>query len=150
MANQTINQYQAAIEYFTMTYTPNMQAAARRHLEAADLLTGSVRYDVAGYLYGIAAECAVKAMMLEAGLRPLSDDQRRDDPFYAHFPGLKTLLQDAQLGRNGNALLRCVRDSSFMQYWDTDMRYSKGGDIKKKWTEDWKRQARDVVASIGT
>jgi len=132
-----------------MTYTPNMQAAARRHLEAANLLMDK-HHDVAGYLYGIAAECAVKAMMQEAGLRPQGDDQRRNDPFFAHFPGLKTLLQETQLGRKGSPLLRFASDSSFMQYWDTDMRYSKGGDIKKTWTENWKRQARDVVACIGT
>ncbi len=45
-----------------MAFTPHMPTAARRHLEAAEILFGhGSRLDVSGYLYGIAAECAVKA-----------------------------------------------------------------------------------------
>ncbi|HRF13420.1 MAG: hypothetical protein AW09_002790 [Candidatus Accumulibacter phosphatis] len=66
-----------------MAYPPNMPAAARRHIEAADILFAKSRGDVAGYLYGIAAECALKAMMLEAGMRP--SETRRDDPFSPTF-----------------------------------------------------------------
>ncbi len=48
-----------------MAFTPHMPTAARRHLEAAEILFGNTtRMDVSGYLYGIAAECAVKALML--------------------------------------------------------------------------------------
>jgi hypothetical protein len=57
-----------------VTFEIDMGMAARRHLEAADELAKGVRRDVAGYLYGIAAECAFKAMMLEAGLRPLAKE----------------------------------------------------------------------------
>lgn len=92
-----------------MAYKPNYPASARRHLEAADALYAPEwRRDVAGYLYGIAAECALKAMMQESGLRPLGNDNRKDDPFYAHFPELKTRLRDLQLGRGAASLRRFV------------------------------------------
>ena len=76
-----------------MTFEIDMGMASRRHLEAADELAKGVRRDVAGYLYGIAAECAFKAMMREAGLRPLAKEKQRNDPFFAHFPELRTMLE---------------------------------------------------------
>ena len=50
-----------------MGYTSDDPAAARRHLDAADHLAGGTRRPVAGYLYGIAAECAVKAIQRRRG-----------------------------------------------------------------------------------
>jgi hypothetical protein len=134
-----------------MAYKPNLPASARRHLEAADVLYGPERcWGVAGYLYGIAAECALKAMMQEAGLRPLGNDKRKDDPFYAHFPDLKTRLRDLQVGRAAATLRRFIEDARFMSQWDTDMRYCKGDEIKREWVERWRGQARDSVSAIGT
>lgn len=66
-----------------------MRRAAFRHLQAAEMLANTDRRDVAGYLFGIAAECALKHMMASSGMRPLPESQRRDDPFYAHFEELK-------------------------------------------------------------
>jgi hypothetical protein len=134
-----------------MAYRPNLPASARRHLEAADTLYETERRrDVAGYLYGIATECALKTMMLEAGLRPLGNDKRKEDPFFAHFPALKTQLRDSQLGRAAAKLMRFIEDPSFMSQWDTDMRYCKGDGIKHDWVESWRNQARDIVSAIGT
>lgn len=132
-----------------MTYTPDLPAAARRHLEAADALEHK-RRDVAGYLYGIAAECAVKAMLLDAGRRPLAPEARRDDPHYMHFPELRTALRDAPLGRKDQVWRRYIDDPSFMHHWDTAMRYSKGSEIQESWVDAWRRQAHGAVAGIGT
>lgn len=135
-----------------MSYSPaDFPTSARRHLEAAEaLFDQEKRRDVAGYLFGIAAECALKAMMLEAGLRPLEKDRRREDPFYAHFPQLKTQLRDRQLGRAATPLKTFIENSNFMSQWDTDMRYCKGDQIRPDWVERWRYQARDVVGAIGT
>src|SRR5690349_8669071 len=106
-----------------MGYAVDMPTSARRHFEAAQKLSG-VRVDVAGYLYGIAVECAIKAMMLDAGLRPLPPAQRRDDPFFAHFPQLPTMLRDRLAGRVSAPLKHFLDDRRFMANWSTDMRYS--------------------------
>jgi len=131
-----------------MAFSIDMPAAARRHLLAAEILASESRRDVAGYLYGIAAECAVKAMMFEAGFRPAGN--RRDDPFYEHFPDLRTLLRDHLQGRKGTPLINLINDDAFMNNWSTDMRYSHGKDIDNRWIERWADQARQAVASIGT
>ncbi len=134
-----------------MAYTPDLPAAARRHLQAADVLDreGS-RRDVAGYLYGLAAECACKAMMQEAGMQSRNSDNRREDPFYAHFPELRTMLRDGWLGRRGSPLLHYVDDDNFMSQWNTQMRYCRGSEIKAQWIEKWREQAHLVVDLIGT
>jgi len=52
---------------------PNLPASARRHLEAADALyEADRRKDVAGYLYGVATECALTIDLFSL--------------FYKHFP----------------------------------------------------------------
>jgi len=134
-----------------MAYGSDFSASARRHLEAAHVLYDEERRrDVAGYVYGIAAECAVKALMREAGLPALTKDKRREDPYYAHFPELKTLLRDLQLGRRATTLMRFISDPNFMSQWDTGMRYCKADDIDRSWVDRWRNQAKDVVGAIGT
>jgi hypothetical protein len=132
-----------------MAYLVNYPAAARRHLSAADRLKPTDRRDVAGYLYGIAAECAIKAMMRDAGLRPTG---RRDgnDPFYAHFPELKTLLRDTLGSRRLPTLTAYTQSEAFMKNWAIRMRYSNGRDITDRWVSRWATDANQAVSSIGT
>jgi hypothetical protein len=133
-------------------YPPDMAAAARRHLEAANVLnTHQGRPDVAGYLFGIAAECAVKAMMLEANLWPLPNpDNRNGSPYYMHFPELRTALRDSLQGRSGTPLVKFINSDAFLSNWSTNMRYAKSESILPKWIDAWATQARDAVGAIGT
>ncbi len=132
-----------------MAYAIDTTKSAQRHLSAADVLyDNNTRRDVSGYLYGVAAECAVKALMGELGFR--STPGRQDNPYYAHFPELRSMLRNSLTGRRSAVLLRFISDDKFMSQWSTDMRYSHGRDIKAKWIEAWRDQARQIVASIGT
>ena len=62
---------------------------------------------------------------------------------------LSRMLRDEPLGRRGATLQRYINDN-FMHHWDTSMQYCKGSEIKESWITDWKDQARQAVASIGT
>jgi len=82
-----------------MAYKQAFLNSAKRHLRAAHELRGLTSGGsqpgckaVAGYLFGLSGELAVKAMMRDSGMTPLSPDRRRDDPFFAHFPELKSRL----------------------------------------------------------
>ena len=131
-----------------MAFTPNMKAAAHRHLNAADALNTGHRRDVAGYLYGLSAECAVKAMMIDAGINP--SDVSQNGPFYLHFPHLRTALLDNVTGRRGAVLARLISNDSFFSHWAIDMRYCKGEEILPSWVNAWSAQARNAVGAIGT
>jgi hypothetical protein len=130
-------------------YEQDLRRAAYRHLEAAEILFGTNRKDVAGYLYGMAAECALKHLMTLSGMRPLPDNQRRNDPFYAHFEELKTFLRNAAaLGRRSGELRKYAERSSFMQQWDVTMRYSHGKDVRPEWVDRWRTDAKEVVGAM--
>ena len=60
-----------------MAYSNDYQTSARRHLKAADALyslnTAGAQPGakaVAGYLYGLTGELALKQMMVQSGMRP--------------------------------------------------------------------------------
>lgn len=132
-----------------MGYSQSYLESARRHRDAADTLDSvKDRRDVAGYLYGIAAECALKELMRRSGMRPLAESERREDPFYAHFPDLKTLLAAQVKGRHGGLLRKYAEDSAFMNEWDTDMRYAPRKDLPPHLVERWKMHARRVLADM--
>lgn len=131
-----------------MNYTTDMRAAAYRHLQAGEHLKETHRKDVAGYLFGIAAECALKQLMIASGMRPLPQDQRRDDPFYAHFEDLRKLLLNSAAGRLETELRRYADDSSFCQHWDVTMRYSDGKTVRASWVDRWHENAKNIVGAM--
>ncbi|WP_258593176.1 hypothetical protein [Mesorhizobium sp. AR07] len=119
------------------SYPTNMRAAAHRHLNAGNELSNTHRKDVAGYLFGIAAECALKSLMQSLGIKPLAREYRWNDPFYAHFKELKTLIRDHSEGRKHHDLLKYANDGRFMEHWDVTMRYSDGKLIEDAWVTLW-------------
>lgn len=131
-----------------MPYSIDLANAAIRHYEAGEHLhSTSQRQDVAGYLFGIAAECAVKELMRRSGMRPHIPENRRENPFYAHFPELKTLLRNRIYGRNSQVTQRFI-EASFLHEWDTDMRYAPAKDIDPRKVERWREQAKHAINAM--
>ena len=134
-----------------MAYTKNMRVAAHRHLTSAQVLHAEAKpgarpgcLAVAGYLFGLAGELAIKEMMRDSGIRPLSSAERRDDPFYAHLPVLKSMLSTAT-GRRSQELRKLSENSVLFQNWDTDMRYAPTTEINEVQVDAWKLSAEKPV-----
>ena len=135
-----------------MAYSQDMRKAAHRHLRAAQILHGQAGAGdqpgckaVAGYLFGATAgELAVKELMRYSGMNPLPLADRRDDPFFAHFPELKRMLSTAK-GRRSVELRRFSEDSNLFQNWDIAMRYAPTKDINANWVETWKVSAERLI-----
>ena len=132
------------------SYARDLARSARRHLQAAEhLLDETHRKDVAGYLYGIAAECAMKQMMINSGMRELVVERGNEDPFYAHFEELEeTLVCDQAYGRLPVGLTRYAGNSSFMQHWAISMRYSPGKDIQIEWVNCCVETPKNIVETM--
>lgn len=137
-----------------MAYEQDLSNSARRHLRAANELCGLAAAGaqpgckaVAGYLYGISGELAVKAIMRDSGMRPMAQTERGDDPYFAHFPELKSRLLDTAQGRRSGEL-RVIAESTAFQHWDTSMRYAPTSDIREAWIEDWKAAAHKLVSKM--
>lgn len=138
-----------------MTYSHDYKISARRHLKAAEVLyalnTGGAQpaaKAVAGYLYGLAGELAVKQMMTQSGMRPLADDQRRNDPFYKHFPELKSFLLTAAAGRRSGELLNVARTAQTFQEWRTDMRYAPTREVPTRLVDGWQNDAKKLIVQM--
>jgi hypothetical protein len=104
---------------------------------------------VAGYLFGIAGELAVKELMRTSGMRPLPEADRHDDPFFAHFPVLKRMLATAH-GRRAVELRKLSEDHSLFQNWDVAMRYAPTKDISANWVDRWKASAEKLIDRMET
>jgi len=138
-----------------MAYGKDFAKSARRHLCAADelvaLQSGGSQPGcraVAGYLFGLSGELALKEIMRDSGMSPLAPSSRKDDPFWAHFPRLKSLLVDQAKGRRSDELKKIAEEPSLFQHWDIDMRYAPTKDIKDRWVMTWQRSARELVGKI--
>jgi hypothetical protein len=139
---------------YLMAFSTDLEAAARRHLRVGKCLyeqTGPGSQPecraVAGYLFGIAGELAVKQIMRRIGIRPLEATDRRDDPFYAHFPDLKRMMGEAT-GRRAEVLRRFALKGRLFNHWDTKMRYAPTRDIQEAWVAEWKQSAEELVTRM--
>lgn len=81
--------------------------------------------------------------MRASGMMPAEAD-RHDDPFFAHFPGLKTMLATAQ-GRRAGELRKLSEDPRLFQNWDIAMRYAPTKDISANWVESWRASAEELI-----
>lgn len=138
-----------------MAYQQDLSSSARRHFRAANELFDTETAGaqpgcraVAGYLFGLCGELALKAMMRDSGMRPLTEDLRRDDPFYAHFPELKSLIRDFAQGRRSGELRQLAENASLFQYWDTKMRYAPTTDIHNGWVDNWRSSANQLIQAM--
>lgn len=138
-----------------MAYSRDLKSAARRHLRAAQILHSQAGAGiqpgcaaVAGYAFGLAGELAVKEIMRTSGIRELPSDRRKDDPYYAHFPILRTLLLQQLQGRLSGKLLEIANSTTHFHEWDIAMRYAPTKDVKGKWIAKWKKSAESFVGSM--
>lgn len=71
-----------------------------------------------------------------------------EDPFYAHFPHLKTMLRDTAVGRHAGVLLRFATNDAFMNQWDITMRYAPRAGIIDRLVQGWQAHARSAIAAM--
>lgn len=138
-----------------MAYRQDLRGSAKRHLAAAQCLYKDTKVNtapgnkaVAGYLFGLAGELALKQIISDSGMKPLDETDERRDPLYAHFPKLKTFLLNTVHGRRQGELLRYAKDSSLFREWDIAMRYAPTSDISDGLVTLWKSQAEMLVANM--
>jgi hypothetical protein len=129
-----------------MAYRIDFSASAKRHWLDAEMLLKSKRAQCAGYHYGYAAECVLKSVLYIHHL-PRRED-RRNDPYWAHFPELRTLLIRDGRGRLPQKLYQLIAQASFTQYWDTDIRYATDHAVDEDRANLWRKQAETIFGII--
>lgn len=87
--------------------------------------------------------------MRNSGMAPLPPQERRDDPYYAHFPELKTQLRDTAQGRRSGELL-AIANSNHFQNWSTEMRYAPTAEVLPGSIDAWRASAHSLVETMDT
>lgn len=133
-----------------MGFTIDMTQAANRQLDAANALDGNQKQPVAAYLYGLAAECAVKAMLKRLGVQ---EPKERTGPYYAHYPDLRGELLPELTGRGASVLEPFTKDG-FLQDWDIVVRYARSDELvgslhgRDARYLRWKKDAKQAVSKM--
>lgn len=126
-----------------MAFTPDLEAAANRHYEDACALQSALRFDNAGYHFGLAAECALKKKLIDFGV-PQGDPAIRK----LHWPELRESALLALRGRQAAPARRLLERDNFMQRWHVAMRYSESGTIASTEANRWRGDANDALGLL--
>lgn len=121
--------------------------AHRRHMDDADTLYAGNRFANADHLYGLGAECGLKAVMLERGIMSL-DDSGKPEPkkYMRHIDKLwaEFLLADR---REWTRDMRRMKEPNSFADWSIDDRYANERCFDKA-TANSHRKAAKVVARM--
>jgi hypothetical protein len=97
--------------------------ASGRHLEDADVLRNERRHANADHLYGVSAECSLKAVMVTLGLATKPDGAPEDRGYLVHMPGLWSAFQSFAQGRLASRYLEPLDHGNPFADWQIDQRY---------------------------
>lgn len=118
------------------SYYADFAQAARRHLADASYLYARSSYANADHLAGVAAECGLKAILIEHLGGVLSRGKpahpTRPDARFSHLPGLWGEIAKSARGRSSTAFLTVMIRPNPFQMWDVAERYSDGRHIDRK------------------
>ena len=129
-----------------MIYNIDLIASANRHYRDGETLLAAKSAQHAGYHFGFAAECAIKSVLFRHNLP--RREAHRADPYWAHFPQLRTLLIRDGQGRLQQKLYSVIAHGSFMQNWDTDMRYASDRSVDEPRATRWRDQANEIFGLV--
>jgi len=105
---------------------PAYKIAALRHWNDAQHLEAEARLPNADQLYGIAAECALKSVMLGLNMPMHPNGTRPASPFAVHVNLLWPLFHSFANGPTGQAYVNLVPNANPFQCWSVHDRYEDG------------------------
>ena len=145
----------------TTAQTVNYEQAARRHLTDAETLFNQGRMPNAGQLYGFAAECGLKAMLLACGVAPDTDGgipaihptkPKKGHPLRQHMPTLTDrIASHGQLipdGMQATMYMSSMPNLSQFGGWSVEHRYCSDAAAPVTAVANWRRAAKEVATML--
>lgn len=105
--------------------------AHRRHLEDADLLFDNDRWANADHLYGLSAECGLKAIMLGLDMSVDATGTPTEREHKRHVNGLWPVFRDFTRKHSGGKYLSLLPDGTPFDDWSIDDRYANRGHFQR-------------------
>ena len=125
----------------------DFQDAARRHLIDAQILDGQHhRYANADHLYGIAAECMLKAIMVGLGAPVSRKGNPHERAHKTHINELWSEFCAFASGAGGASYMPFAAHQQPFEVWDINQRYAPQRDFTDGWLKSKRR--REEVQSV--
>lgn len=129
----------------------DFQGASRRHYQDAELLLTNKRISNAGHLFGFAAECGIKALLISFGLRrdPSTGDivESRPYRYKTHINSLINNVHTFAGSHQYSKYLSMVPNLNAFTDWDTGHRYWNETDIPLSYS-GWQGAAKEVIQML--
>jgi hypothetical protein len=135
-----------------MAGSVDFQGASRRHYRDAELLMTNKRIPNAGHLFGFAAECGIKALLVAYGLKtdPRSGDiqeKKRPYRYKTHVNALINHVQTFAGGRQYSKYLGMMPNLKEFSDWDAGHRYWNETAIPPSHST-WRNAATEVMQML--
>jgi len=131
----------------TMTHPTDFADAHRRHWEDAELLFEHDRWANADQLYGLSAECGLKAVMLVLEI-PINEKGRPPQEYRKHVQDLWPVFETFAGSRNGARFLSVLPADTPFDDWSHHNRYAAGGHFRRENVEPHRAAARGVIPMV--
>lgn len=131
--------------------TMDFLGSSKRHYQDAELLTSNNRYPNAGHLFGFAAECGLKALLISHGLRtnPATGDIVESHPYKykTHVDVLINNVFTFSSSRNFVKYLSIMPGIMAFSNWKIEHRYFFESLIPAS-LSNWKKAAGEVMKAL--
>jgi hypothetical protein len=124
--------------------TTDFQDAHERHWSDAEFLFQESRWANADHLYGIAAECGLKRLMIAFGMPfDSKNDMPKDRQDRTHIDIIQKRYETYRSGNLGGVGYE-LPDPGAFDDWNASQRYEPRGNFDRKRTEAHRKGAEDV------
>jgi len=124
------------------------KAASERHYEAAEVLDSNGKIADSAHLLGLAAECAIKSVLLGSGAITLNQDGGFPEKYKVHIEKLVSLLPAIGSGRKWPGYHAKIQSIGYFATWNADDRYKAESEIPMRHYPKWKEAATQARALL--
>jgi hypothetical protein len=121
--------------------------AAKRHMADAESLKPS-SWANADHLFGVAAECALKQVMVSLKMAIHPDGNPKDWGHKVHMPSLWPAFQSFAQGRLASRYLQPLSPDNLFSRWSIEQRYSNRASIPKSQVDDHHIAGTQCMAAL--
>ena len=129
--------------------TTDFRDASERHFGDGELLLAEERLANADHLFGMSAECSIKAIMEALGMKTSSAGAPRDIGHRVHMPELWAAFQSFASGRLASRYVEPLDKQNPFVDWKVDQRYWKQSSIGRGTVQNHSTAARQCRFSLG-
>ncbi len=115
--------------------------ASERHFDDGELLLSKGRLANADHLFGMSAECSLKAVMVALGMATSGAGAPRDRGHKVHMPYLWAAFQSFAGGRLASRYVEPLDKQNPFVDWKVDQRYWRQNNIGRRAARDHQRAA---------